>query len=95
MEDLSEKSYQDFRRAKSGFELTEIDNISGFIFYDLMEDVNWIVASFISEKNYTNTEAGIWGMFFTTLLLSMIIFATFTYSFKKYFINPTDRKSVV
>lgn len=89
LEDLSEKSYQDFRRAKSGFELTEIDNISGFIFYDLMEDVNWIVASFISEKNYTNTEAGIWGMFFTTLLLSMIIFATFTYSFKKYFINPT------
>lgn len=89
LEELNEEKYEKFKKNKSGIELVEINDNSGYLFYNLIEGSDWIIASFISKQNYKNTEAGLWGMFFITLTLAMIVFVSFTYSFKRYFINPT------
>lgn len=89
LEDLSKENYKEFKENKSGNKAMKLNDVSGYIFYDSIENTDWTVVSFISKTDYSNSEEGLWTMFIITLVLAALIFITFTHFFKKYFINPT------
>ena len=65
-----------------------LDGVDGYLFYQGVEDKDWIVGSFISLEQYNENDYPVWNMFVIVLVIAIVIFGGFLLIQSKYIIRP-------
>lgn len=73
---------------KQGKKKIVLDGIEGYLAYQLIEDTDWKIGSFIPLDEYTNVKKHFLKIFIVSLLASQSVFIILFWLQRKYFIEP-------
>ncbi|NLI89621.1 MAG: diguanylate cyclase [Epulopiscium sp.] len=73
---------------KGGQIKVKLDNIKGYLSYTPVENTDWIIGNFISYKDVKGDNKDIWRIFIIVLIISILIFSSFTIFQRRSFLIP-------
>lgn len=88
IDSLGAEIYEKIRDMKMGQIKTRLDGVDGYLTFRFVKNTNWIIANFISVKNFKGNNNALWGMFFIALTISMVMFFSFASIQRRSFLIP-------
>ncbi|MDU5081335.1 HD domain-containing phosphohydrolase [uncultured Tissierella sp.] len=85
---ISHGIHEKLKETKTGKMEVELDDVVGYLSYQPVEKTDWIIGNFMSLEEFRGNNNDIWRMLLIALIISMIIFISFTYLQKVNFLMP-------
>ena len=88
IDEISDLVLDEMKVKKTGRKQIKLDNVEGYLYYQSVEEGDWIVGSFISLDEYNESAYPIWNMFALIFIIAIIVFGGFIFIQNKYILKP-------
>lgn len=91
IDSIGSNIHKELTNSKSGQIQVELDGVKGYLSYEPLEETDWIIGNFMSIDEFMGNRWNVWNMFFTTFIIAIFIFGTFTYLQRENFLLPVSK----
>lgn len=88
IDEISHVLSMELRYLGSGKKQITIDEIDGYLYYQPIENTDWIIGNFAAMAEYNTKNQYLWRVLGVALLLSLCILGAFLFIQNKYFMRP-------
>ena len=91
IDSITENIHSQLKETKTGEIKVELEGVRGILFYQPIENTDWIIGNFMSLMELNSNEWDMFNMFTTSLVISITIFTIFLYLQNKTILAPIVR----
>src|SRR5690606_25843403 len=88
---LGDNLYENLIETETGKIEVELEGVMGYLFYQPIDNTDWIIGNFMSLEEFRRNEWDTVNMFITSFVIALVIFGTFTYLQKQTIISPISK----